>query len=910
LSINDQQVISVLIDPTPASDSYWKARSIYGESRWLDIATENISAKVTYPLGSQIASLDYVRLDVVRKLQPYKNYTFFRNTGSANLTARYVISNATANNLVFDLTDPYNVRKIDASLDGTQLSFNVNAGSEIREFVVVDLTKSFPTPESMGAIPNQNLHGLPQTEMVIIAPKIFLSHAQALAEAHRTRSGLQVAVVQSDLIYNEFSSGIPDATAYRRFMKMFYDRAASENEKPKYLLLFGDGIFDNRFLTPACSALNRDNYLLTYQVTESTNETNSYGTDDYFGFLDDNEGRSIVSDKVDIGIGRFPVASAEQANNVVNKVLNYMDDLQYGTWKSNLTFAADDTGANETYCLHLRGAEYAVDVVDSMYQYQLTKVYEDAFNPVTNNGKKTYPDAKTKMTNALKNGTFMLNFTGHGSTTAWTAEGLLSISDVNQMSHSNLPLWITATCDFGWFDGIANSAGEAAFQNKNSGAIALFTTTRVVYSENNKQINNRLMYHLFANRDNDNLHLRLGDVLRLSKNDMGYDSNKLNYVLLGDPALRLNFPKHKIELTAINGNPVNNNDDAEALEFKALDRITLTGRVTDMQGNPLSGFNGTIHTEVFDAKQQTNVVHADEDGNYYSFSDYPSMIHTGNNKVENGLFTVVFTVPIDISYSDEKGKINLYAFDSTNKQDALGYFSNFVLNGSGEIPDNPGSGPEIRTMYLNSPTFRNGDQVNETPFFVAEVYDEDGINISSGSIGHEISLSIDKNPYYTYNLNSYFESVSEIYGEGVVKFSIPQLPAGQHTLKFKVWDLLNNSSSDSLTFTVIEGLKPQLFELSAIANPARTNTFFLLSHDRPESLITVGIQVYDLLGHLLWTHNESGSSEWLKYYTIEWNLCTDNGMRLKPGIYVYRAIVTERNSKEATKAKKIIILGQ
>ncbi|MDR1370369.1 MAG: type IX secretion system sortase PorU [Dysgonamonadaceae bacterium] len=904
---------NVLYENTHA-DGYVKAALRSFSGTWND-PVEKISANISYEVGNQtVAFLNFIRLNTTRKLQAYGNDDpFFRNVSSKDAATRFKIENAGSDHVVFDITDPYNARKINAALSGTQLSFGAEAGDTIREYAVVDLSKSFHTPELLEEVQNQDLHGLEQTDMVILTPKNFLVQAETLAKAHREKSGLRVTVVQADLVFNEFSSGIPDATAYRRFMKMFYDRGATEQEKPKYLLFFGDGVFDNRFKTPGGSKLQKENYLLTYQFKESVDEHESYGTEDYFGLLDDDEGVNFAAESLDIGIGRFPVSSMSQADFAVAKVIAYMNNTQHGSWKNSLVFVADDRNTEESIFLHSIQSDSLAKKIDREYpEFVVSKVYEPAFKSVVVNGKKTYPDAKNKMMTALKNGCFLLNYTGHGNTTSWTSEDLLTIADVNQMSFENLPLWITATCDFGWFDGVDNSAGEAAFLNKKSGAIALYTTSRVVLAMNNLDINYEILSVLFDKENRKKL--RLGDILRLSKNRLSKsDTNKLNYVLLGDPALQLNFPDYEIQVSTVNGKPVKKD---EVLQFKALENITLTGQIVDVHGTVQTGLNGTSQTLIFDSEQQLKSLDPDNQPNpqYLEFKEYTSMIYPSvSNDVVNGEFTVEFTVPLDIFYSDNKGKLNFYAHDETNNKEAHGSFIEFVLNGTVDNPDNDGKGPEIRSMYLNSSSFKNGDKVNQTPFFMAEVYDKDGINVSNGSIGHEISICVDNNPTYTFSLNSYFVPSQEEKGAGRVGFLIPKekaLPEGNHTLVLKVWDLLNNSGADSIRFTVVKDLKPQLFDLTATNNPARVNTFFELSHDRPDAQIEVTIRVYDLTGRICWTNKVTGSSGWLKNFPVEWNLRTSSGMPLKAGIYVYKAEIRSGNSSEATKAKKIIILGQ
>jgi hypothetical protein len=907
LKIGEEQIMSLNI-PAPI-DYYQKASLVDSWRAWNGEKSEKITASVSSynSTGQSIAFLNLIALNVKRNLQYYNEaYTFFRNTESLNNPVKYLIQNVNANCLVWDVTDNFDTRLMQTNLESAQLSFETRSDGVLHEYALIDLNKSFPSPQIVTVeVKNQDLHALPQTDMVILAPTAFLSQAERLAEKHRTHSDLKVTVVDDKLVFNEFSSGTPDATAYRRFMKMFYDRATTNVDKPKYLLLFGDGVFDNRHLTGV--NLNPAFYLLTFQVKESVNELYSYGTDDYFGFLDDNDGRNIFSDDLDLGIGRFPVSSLAQADDAVTKVISYIDNKQLGNWKNKLIFTADNTDNNRAgndFCLHATQADEVAQYIENNNpEYMISKYYMDAYKPVIANGKVTYPEAKKSFLSSLKDGCFLLNYTGHGSTTAWSGEDMLNISDVRQMNYENLPLWITATCDFGWFDGTEVSAGELAFLNKNSGAIALFTTSRVVSSTGNLSINKQLVRNVFKKEDGK--HLRLGDILRYSKVALGADYNKLNYVLLGDPALELNYPGWYVQLDAVNGNPVHDDDN---VVFKALDAVTLSGTIIDEAGNKANDFSGTMKTIVFDSQQTIESVSTDTEGGHFSFTTYPNMIYTGNNEVKSGSFDFTFTVPLDISYTRNTGKMNFYVSDSQSGKDASGSFQKYVLAGSGDNPNNNEKGPEIIQMFLNTENFRDGDDVNETPFFFADVFDEDGINRTGSGLGHDIMISIDGNPLWTYSLNNYYEPVDD--KEGNIGFSIPALTYGRHTLSFRVWDILNNPSVDSLNFNVVKAYKPVIFDLQARENPARTNTYFLLHHDLPETQLEVEIRIYDLTGRSVWSHSEKGSSGFLKYYPVEWTLVNNGGNRVPPGIYVYCAAVRTATSREVTKAKKIIVLGQ
>ncbi|MDR0769196.1 MAG: type IX secretion system sortase PorU, partial [Dysgonamonadaceae bacterium] len=867
LSAGKVPVVSLPI-LTMASDSpYTKARVVEKWENWDGEKTDPVTITVDYNAGGAFANLNYIVLNMKRTLQFYNtSFTFFRNRESQTQNVRYAIDKTKASIQVWDITGNFDAQLMQTTLDGTRLHFTAQANADtLREYVMVDPSGAFPSPKIVGEkIPSQNLHALPQTDMVILTPSVYLAQAEVLAAKHREKSGLKVEVVEERQVFNEFSSGTPDASAYRRLMKMFYDRAADEQEKPKYLLLFGDGMFDNRFLEPKVKNLDPKYYLLTYQMRESVDELKSYGSDDYFGLLEDgNPAAASLSGTLCLGIGRFPVNSVDQAENAVNKVIAYMNDTKSGNWKSNLVFTADDTGADDPAWQHTRQSNTLADYMYEKYpEYVVHKYFMDAYRPVSVNGKTTYPDAKKAFLKSLNNGCFLVNYTGHGNTSAWSAEDMLNITDVRQMDFENLPLWITATCDFGWFDGISASGGEAAFLNKKSGAIALYTTSRVVNSGGNFDINQKLIHYLFLT-DPAGKHLRLGDVLRESKNALQGD-NKFNYILLGDPALELNYPKMKVKVETVNGEVVD--DDNTKFAFKALEKITVTGSIVDDDGNKANGFSGELRASIFDGKQETKSYRS-LNNEYFSFASYPNMISQTKTNVANGSFSFSFTVPLDISYAvddsasyaNKNGKMNFYATLDGGKSDAFGNFSNYILSGTSEV-DPDWTGPQIKEMYLNTNDFKDGGNVNETPYFYARVYDETGINVSGTGFGHDFLISIDGKADRTYYQSQHdFELTSD--GDNwLIGFSIPHLPAGKHVLSFHVWDIMNNPTVDTLHFNVIKGYQPTIVDLYAKGNPAKTSTIFVLSHNLPETLLNVDIRVYDLAERIVWNRSQQAAS--------------------------------------------------
>ena len=794
------------------------------------------------------------------------------------------------------MTDALNVKRVEADLNGSELSFTIPAG-RLREFVLVQTNQTFPSPEVVGEVASSNLHGLEQRDMIIISAPSLVQQAERLAVAHREKDGLTVEVVTPEAIYNEFSSGTPDATAYRRLMKMFYDRSSSLGNPPKYLLLFGDGIYDNRGISGEVQGVSRSNMLLTFQSQESLN-VYSYATDDYFAFLEDNSGSNFSRDKMCLGVGRFPIRTVTEATQMVDKTISYMENKDLGSWKNNVTFVADDGNNEDSFTTnHMKQADQLAEAIEEMQPgFLVNKVYFDAYK---RSSLGTYPDVHNEIEKLLKSGQLLINYTGHGSTTHWADESVWTQTDINNSSYKHLPVWVTATCDFTRFDDVKTSAGESVFLNPTSGGIALFTTTRVVFSGNNANLNKALIDNLF--QEDANSRYTLGEAMMYTKRQLN-DSNKLNFILIGDPALKFAYPEYKARVTAVNGEAVSD----EPFEFKALSRITVEGEILNPSGSFAADFTGVLSSTIFDS--QSSITTLGNSSEKFTYLDYPNTIYIGRDSVRNGKFSFTFMVPKDISYSNKKGKLNLYA--SSETKEAQGSFFDFIVGGTSDTAETDTIGPEIRQIYLNDSSFVSGDKVNTTPYFVAKLWDKSGVNITGSSVGHDMMLTIDSMPSMSYNLNSYYALLPDSENEGLVQFSIPELEPGMHTAEFKVWDILNNSTTYTFTFEVAEGLKPNLIEMYATPNPARDQVEFFLHHNRPESNLKVTVMVYDMTGKFLWSTEKSGSSEWFKAYIVTWNLTDNGGRRLRPGVYLYRAAISTNNSKEATKANKLIILAQ
>lgn len=895
------------------SGTYTKGKDMELAQKCEYKAGDHLSVKLEYKKSQQPSTdgyVDYIRLNVKRQLKTYNEpYTFFRSFKSRNHISRFVIEGANSACMVMDITDPANCKIIETELTGSTMSFTIPESNSLREFVLIRTDRTdFPVPVSKGAVECRNLHSWSSKDMIIISPSTLRKEAERLKEAHETQDGLRVEVVTPEEIYNEFSSGTPDATAYRRFMKMLYDKAASKEDRPKYLLLFGDGAYDNRFVTESWSKMSdkeRENFLLTFQSENSLDEK-SYVTDDYFGFLDDaSNGKSVESCPVDIGIGRFPIRSVSDARKMVNKVIRYMNNEELGIWKSETCFVADD-GSNADKVKkqandHMKYANGAAQTVEEKAPDVLAnRLFFDNYAK-DYSSSNSYSVVTDEMNKKLREGLMLINYTGHGNTTSWSDENVLTLPMIDKFSYPKLPLWITATCDFCRFDALATSAGESIFLNEKSGGIALYTTVRVAYGSENDRINNSFLEKLF----DQSMYPALGDVVRSVKADnKSLRSKNLNFTFIGDPALKLALPSHKIRINTINGKDAVQN----STNFRAYDEVTVEGEILAPDNSIIDNFNGKLEVKVMDSKIEITTRNNFRNDTAFKYMDYKNLVYKGSTQVQNGKFSFSFYVPGNISYSGKAGKMILYASDSEQKIEAKGNFTNYKVQGTSDDPLDDHEGPEIVKLYLNDSTFVSGDKVNTTPFFYARLWDQTGVDITEGGVGHDVMLMIDNKPFTSYNLNSYYNNIFGRKGEGEVRFGIPQLSAGMHEAVFKVWDVMGNPTTYTFRFEVDESLKPFITNIVATPTPAKGNVEFHLTHNRPESQMKVGIMVYDIAGRLHWKHEETGSSELFKDYVIDWDLRNNSGSHVRPGVYIYRAAISTNNSKEATEAKKMIIL--
>lgn len=881
-------------------------------SKTFDVSTlksdDNWNVKLTSTSGND-ARLDYLALHYSRLLTTMctDGYCAFKCDDTGDVEYQVACNPSNTRIMRIGSSSEKTALVQGTVKDDASLSFTLR-NSQSR-YVAFDLSHSFPEPVVLRNVENQDLHAMDSLDMVIIIPASgkLLQQAQRLADAHHLYDNLKVGIVRADQIYNEFSSGTPDATAYRRFLKMLYDKGTSSGIAPRYLLLMGDCAWDNRMLSAAWKTCNPNDYLLCYESENSVSDTKSYVMEDYFGLLDDGEGNSLLKDKSDLGIGRFPVTTASEAKVLVDKSIRHMTNANAGSWKNLVCFLGDDGDENE----HMKYADDVAERVKAQNpEVEVKKIMWDTYNRVSTAKNNTYPEVTTLLKKLMNDGALVMNYTGHASTYTMSHEFVLNVEDFAATRGTNLPLWVTASCDVMPFDGQSTNIGETAVLNSSGGAVAFYGTTRTVYASQNLAMNRYFMKYLFS-VDSDGNRERVGDAIRLAKNaiisggqEYSLQENKLQYALLGDPALVIAPPSQHIEVDSINGKAL---EEDESIVLKAGGRVKVVGHVVDASGSEIPDFQGILTSRLYDNEETVTCLNNAGVKNTFSYTDRRNVLYNSLDSVHNGRFSLSFTIPVDINYSDLSGRLVFYAINEDKTIEANGYTEAFSIGGVSEELKTDTIGPEIFAV-LNDENFQDGDEVNSAPFFVARLHDESGMNVSGNGVGHDLVLCVDGRADYTFNLN---DSYMPDFGDntwGTATYPIPALEAGVHSLEFKAWDVLNNHSSKTLTFVVNPSLRPEFMKIAASPNPAVSSTNFLLSYNRPGAECTFTIDVFDFAGRCLWSHTETGSSD-SGIYSIPWNLSSGSGGKLGSGVYLYRCTLQCGESKQVTKSQKIIVLN-
>lgn len=890
--------------PVTSTNVYVHGDALTG---WIDTEApsgNSVNVKISLQcLSSTVraAHVDWVTVNYQRLIKVPQTGSLFFNT-SAQLVK---IEDTTDNTVVWDVTDPTDMRNITLTRNTGGTAFFSAAGNGVRNYVAFNTSNvtGFPSPGYVAEVPNQDLHASVGADMIIFTTTQGEQSARRLAAYRQNASGITVEVINHNDVYNEFSSGSPDVNAMRKFLKMLYDRAQAGNAiKPRYVLIMGRATFDNRHLTAATATLNYET-MPTWQTDDGLSDNSTYCTDDILGFLDDYSGLNIDTDTLCVAIGRLPVTTAASAADFVDKIIDYETASPQGSWRTKAVFIADDDDNG----VHMRQTEQMLanlKQTEGANRLLIEKIYIDEYDYI--NG--TAVEARNEFNRYLNEGTLWVNYIGHASTTAWSAEGILKYSDMNSLYLKKLPFVYAATCDFMRWDASEISGAEILGVMKGGGVIGVISATRPVYINENAYMSNSMGFAMGAIKEG--LNLTIGEMMQMAKNNVGKDDNKLRYVMLGDPSMHLLAPSKKIVVETMADTPFPNDDEPHVLQGRQ--DLTVTGYVADaVTGEIDTNFNGTVSSTLFDAQRSVTTQGHGTSGVQYSFQKHGTRLFAGNDSVTSGYFTVNIAMPAEVADNYDPASLLLYAYDKKG-DDAAVVEDRFYVYGTDDNAVADTIPPVIEAMYLNHPSFINGSIVNPSPTLIAEISDNHAINMSLAGIGHWMTLTLDGTRTYS-DVSNYYEPKS--LETGTLYYPLNDLEDGSHILTLRVWDASGNSTTANIGFYVDRSAPIQVYDIYVTQSPASETASFYLVHDRPDADLKVEFMVYDITGRAVWLNTTTGKADRYTSFPITWNLTDRGGRRVQRGIYLYRAVVTELGngnnaSQAATPTRKLAVTSR
>lgn len=821
-----------------------------------------------------------------------------RSTGPYEITRFSVKGPATMQ--AWDITDPFSPLLQPAAYDSGSLTFT-SATAILRKFVLFtnsDLKK----PAKIVRVARQNLHSLSPADMIIVTHPLFLSYANQLSQLHLDDDGTTSLIVTPEQIYNEFSGGIPDAAAIRNFVKMIWERGKTGDTPLKYLLLFGDGSYENKTPPPGNTS-----FIPTWQSVNSTTGVLSFTSDDFYGLLDEGEGEA--DGYLDIGIGRLPASDTTSAGIMVRKIVSYLTDTNYGAWRNVLCLVADDEDSN----LHMHDAEGVAAAAEAAAPpLHIDKIYLDSYRQVTSAGGNSYPDAARAIDDRMAAGCLIFNYVGHGNERGLAHERVVSTDNISSWkNYTRLPLFITATCEFSRFDDVEinraaglispkTSAGEMVLLNPEGGAIALMSTTRVVYSAPNYSLNRSIFEYAFRTAP-DGRAMRLGDIIRLAKINSGAGLNKRNFMLLGDPALPLAWPTEgRVVTDSVNGKALSEASDT----LRALSLTTISGHIEDREGSLMTGFNGVVEATVYDKPVNVTTL-ANDGGTPMSYAVRSNVIFRGTTPVTDGRYSFSFMMPLDINYLYGPGMISYYARD--DKSNLNGSFDGITVGGFSELSTDDRDAPLIR-LFMNDTLFRDGGVTDSSPVLLALFSDRSGINATGAGIGHDITLWLDDDIRETVVLNSYYQADPGTHASGTLAYPLRITEAGEHSVTVRAFDNLNNPSVTTLRFIVEPDGPYRLSNLLAWPNPSTEGVRLTAGHNRPDVETDITITICSNNGQPVRIIHKRFITAGYNLPEIVWDGCNNNGSRVARGLYLWSIEAVTANGEKTASTGRLIIL--
>ncbi|MDE7437294.1 MAG: type IX secretion system sortase PorU [Muribaculaceae bacterium] len=897
VSANGKALPATNADKIPASgEEFIKHTTTIKEI--FDLESEKLALTIDFSYSGALftARLDYIEVFYERalKMGSDSQLHFYGQYNGGTIA----LEGCSSETVIWDVTDPCNAIPVEYTLEGSTAYFTPFNG--YKEFVAFNPASCSRSVSRAGIVRNQNIHGLDTPDMVIVCPEEYNAAAERIAQLHRDYDGFNVEVLNLQQIFNEFSGGHNDVSAIRKLLKMWHDRPG--DRKIGYCLLLGKGIYDYKLVA---SGARNTGYtpIPMWQSPTGLTEISAFSTDDYIGMLADctEDSFNMNSAQMQVAVGRIPVRSAAQALEIAQKIENYVKTPTYGPWRNRVMLIADDQDEG----LHLRQTEDVWKRLSANApHYQYEKLYLDSYPLEQTSLGNTYPKAKERMMRLFNEGVIYTNYIGHASTTSWTHEKLLQWSDIVSFTNPNLPFFIAATCSFGHWDTDEMSGAETLVLNPTAGFISAIVPSRTVFMPNNGVLSGYMADNVLTTAS-DGGGTRFGDVFINAKNKYR-DDNKLRYCMIGDPALRLPKAERTVNIETLNG--IDLAAATELPQIPALGKAEVSGTVTNLDGSEAADFSGTIMLDLYDAETVVETYGNGKAGSVETYNDRKSKLSSVSAKVIDGKWSATLLLPAEIANNTSPARIVAYAWTEQGTE-ASGSTESLCVAGYPEEDSHDTEGPAITELYINYPSFSNGDMVNSNPVLHASFYDESGINISESGIGHKMSVTLDDDIVFD-DVYTYYTTDPENPLGGHVSYPLQDLKAGKHSLKFTVYDNANNPSAKTVTFDVAEVKGPSIRDLYTDVNPASTSVVISVSVDNPNTLIKCLIEVFDLSGKCVWSSDRSATSDMSGTINTTWDLRDTAGHRVHRGIYLYRARVETADGQHCTKTKKLAVTAQ
>lgn len=836
--------------------------------------------------GRSIGYLDFILVSLERNLELHEAQVAFRAaTSLSNPVSTFEVNSVTDQTSVWNITDPFNANIQLFQRNGNKLSFSTTT-SDLKDFIAFGTNTLIPQFEK--AVPNQNLRNGPNPELLIVTHPDLKAEANRLAAHRQSFNGISTLVVTHEEVFNEFSGGKQDPTAIRDFALHLYGKGL------KNLLLFGRGSYDFK------NRINKNTNLVpTYESRNSLSPLETYSSDDYFGFLELSEGEwqesPATNHTLDIGVGRLPVKSVEEAVTIVDKLIAYdLNPKSYGSWRKEIVFVADDGDFN----LHQGDADkLARDIEADRSQFDTKKIYLDAFRQISRPSGQVSPDARKALLKTLNQGAVIVNFTGHGSERIWLQEQILDEELIEEWNNpTTFPLMVTATCEFGRHDNPSQiSSSELSLIKKNGGAIGFVTAARPVNAASNAFLNGAFYDALFV-RENGR-HRDLGTIFKDTKNNSLNGVSNRNFSLLGDPSMKLAIPDNEIITTNIT--TVTGSDT-----LKALSRILIEGEIRT-NGIKNTNFNGSVRVTLKDKEFSFETL--GDENPVFNYKERSNTLFKGEATVTNGEFQIEFILPKNIAYQVGIGKLSLYAKNRINTIDAMGGNIEFKI-GESEVDDGSDKTPPDIKIFIGDTTFINGGIASSSTLLVARLSDKSGINIANYGIGNNLIGILDGDQ--TFELGEYYLADIDDFTNGTVTFPLENLTPGKHTIELRAWDVYNNGATESISFVVTGDNHLVIEQLINYPNPFSEITNFQFTHNRTGEDLEVYATIFDLSGKpVISTFYEIENSQYLVTLP-EWDGTNATGTKLSNGIYLLRVEVrSQMDGSKNERISKLIILN-